>query len=128
FLDAFAHSRRSNGKGEWVSVDWDGWRVYETAEPKRGYGANLAELEILPREGAEAMQRILSQTRTAQVVVSTGDLSQRINRWIELGPLTQTDATEQADTNSLHQRPDLDSAYVAPRNEMEETIAEIWQT
>ena len=128
FLDAFAHSHRTNGKAQWLSVDWDGWRVYETAEPKRGYGSNLAELEILPAEGAEAMQRILSQTRTAQVVVSTGDLSQRINRWIDREPLAEVDATEQSGSSTLHQRPDLESAYVAPRNEMEETIAEIWQT
>lgn len=129
FLDAFAHSHRTNGNAEWVSVNWDGWRVYETTEPKKnGYGANLAELEILPGEGAEAMQHILSQTRTAQVVVSTGDLTHRLNRWIELEPLAQTDATEQAGTTTLHQRPDLESAYVAPRNAMEETIAEIWQT
>lgn len=128
FLDAFAHSRRTNGKVEWVSVDWDGWRVYETAKPKRGYGANLAELEILPGEGVEAMQRILSQTRTAQVVVSTGDLSQRINRWIDLDPVARADAATQGGATALHHRPDLQSTYVAPRNEMEETIAEIWQT
>jgi len=128
FLDAFAHSRRTNGKVEWVSVNWDGWRVYETSEPKNEHRTSIADLEILPAEGADAMQRILSQTRTAQVVVSTGDLSQRINRWIELEPLAQADETEQAGTTTLHQRPDLDSTYVAPRNEMEETIAEIWQT
>jgi acyl transferase domain-containing protein/thioesterase domain-containing protein len=128
FMDAFARSRRKGKFTEWVSVNWDGWRTREeTTEHKDVLGSGLAELEIRPQEGGEAFQRILSQTRTAQVVVSTADLPTRMRRWIALESFRDADSAQNSSA-TLHRRPELQSAYVAPRNEVEETIVGLWQS
>jgi acyl transferase domain-containing protein/thioesterase domain-containing protein len=74
---------------------------------------------IGPEEGAEAFRRALTQSR-AQIVVSSLD--------IEALKL-QVEALAQADRPSgeSFERPDIESDYVAPRNDIERTLAGFWQ-
>ena len=75
------------------------------------------------------MERILSLTSLDQVVVSTADLRSRINQWIKLKSLSEaTKSPMEGESFSRHARPNLPNQYVAPRNQLEQTIAEIWQT
>jgi acyl carrier protein len=65
--------------------------------------------------------------RLPQIIVSTQDLRRRIDesRAFNLDKLQQT--LEAIRPGKTHARPDLRSAYVAPRNETERKLAEIWQ-
>lgn len=73
---------------------------------------------IRPEEGAEAFARAMA-AGLPQVVVSSLDLG-RLEA--ETGAMTGEAAAGQA-----FQRPDLDSAYVEPRNDVERMLAGFWQ-
>ncbi len=126
FMDAFAQQHNQRGPAPWISVDWDAWEL--TEEQRHGLASQeqSAEFAITPEEGAEAFERILTAGQ-AQVVVSTGDLHARINRWIELAQLRDAGPIEAAEPATYHPRPSLPNPYIAPRNETERAIAELWQ-
>ena len=66
----------TRGAFPWISVAWDGWQP----EGEPGEGSY-----ILPDEGLEVLQRILSLRRvTRRVLVSTRDLEARLDRWLRL--------------------------------------------
>lgn len=123
FMDRFVYDRNQNSLLRWLSVNWDSWRVDQGKKDK--YFGSIAEFLIEPDEGVKAFQRILACRNFNQVVVSTGDLHTRIKQWIQ--PEDLDDGTT-AKKSSLHPRPDLQSAYGAPRNGTERKLADIWQT
>ena len=125
FMDAFAHKHNQTNPVPWSSVNWDGWKLNSEKEQKT-VGASLAELAITPKEGVEVFQRILSMNTATQVVVSTGDLQARIDQWIRRESLQDTQP-KKVGSSSLHARPNLPNSYFAPRNNVEQTIANIWQ-
>ena len=122
YLDAFAEcSRRADGNG-WTSIDWDGWDFRPQSELD-GSTADLQELVLLPHEGLEALLRILARDPLPRVVVSTGDLYVRQSQW------TSGAAVENVPPDhGLFDRPNLETPYVAPADEVEARIAEVWQT
>ncbi|MCY2927296.1 MAG: phosphopantetheine-binding protein, partial [Planctomycetota bacterium] len=64
---------------------------------------------------------------TGQIVVSTGDLKARIDRW--LAPAADGDAPVASEpAGSVHPRPDLMTAYAAPEGDVQCAIAAVWQT
>jgi acyl transferase domain-containing protein/NADPH:quinone reductase-like Zn-dependent oxidoreductase/acyl carrier protein len=81
---------------------------------------------ISSSEGTMAFNGVLG-IRLPQIIVSTQDLRRRIDesRAFNLDKLQQT--LEAIRPGKTHARPDLRSAYVAPRNETERKLAEIWQ-
>ncbi len=83
---------------------------------------------ISPDEGVEAFRRILSRSKLPQVIVSTKDLRASIE---QVNSFTETSLTEVSAsggvTRPAHPRPDLQTPYVAPRNEVEQRLATIWQ-
>ncbi|HUQ34164.1 MAG TPA: SDR family oxidoreductase [Pyrinomonadaceae bacterium] len=127
FMDAYAESHSRGARPAWTSVNWDGWQLWEDDEE----GADPAELIILPEEGAEAFERILSRGPVSRIVVSTGDLEAGINRWVRLESLRGGEdalSTDASDTTApTHARPSLSNTYLAPRNEVERVVAETWQ-
>ncbi|NUB44946.1 SDR family NAD(P)-dependent oxidoreductase [Fertoebacter nigrum] len=73
---------------------------------------------IRPEEGAEAFRRAVA-SGLPQVIVSSLDLPHLIR---------QADAVEAARTEGQSfARPDLDTAYVEPRNDVERTLVGFWQ-
>src|SRR5262249_5985652 len=90
-------------------------------------GSDAALLSMTPSQGVEAFHRILWLDPVAQIVVSTGDLNARFrqlahNQELERPELKQNNASE-----SLHSRPALGTAYVAPASETEIRISKVWQ-
>jgi thioesterase domain-containing protein/NAD(P)-dependent dehydrogenase (short-subunit alcohol dehydrogenase family) len=78
------------------------------------------ERGIRPEEGAEALARVVAGPPRAQVVVSSLDLD-ALQRQLDLsteGP---------GDSGTRFERPDLDSEYVAPRDEIERTLVGYWE-
>ncbi|HWE31640.1 MAG TPA: KR domain-containing protein, partial [Polyangia bacterium] len=90
--------------------------------------------EIRPREGVDAFARILAASPASigtQVVVSVRDLAASIaqsDQVVRERILQAAAAAEpHAGGRTLHPRPNLSTPYVAPRNEVEQSIADTWQ-
>lgn len=126
FMDTFAQKHNRAAATPWISVNWDGWQLGEEKERTTAWGATLREFAITPAEGVEAFQRVLSMGSVSQVIISTGDLSARIDQWMQLPSLQETSHLRASEAAS-HARPALLAPYVAPRNEVERAVARIWQ-
>jgi acyl transferase domain-containing protein len=129
FMDAFVCGRNRTSSAPWISVNWDGWQLNEKDHhpPNAGPGAESAELVIKPEEGVEAFQRIISMKMAGQVIVSTGELQSRIRKWIDLESLDGEQQQRQPGLTSRYSRPELKTDYLAPRNDLEQAVAAIWQ-
>ncbi|MEN8215019.1 MAG: SDR family NAD(P)-dependent oxidoreductase [Pseudomonadota bacterium] len=123
FMDAFVNKYNKTHSIPWLSVNWEGWQFEETVDESSKIGAELEALAMTPLEGVKAWQQILSVgNQFNQVVVSSATLQARIKQWVEL------DATPSSEDSKVqHERPSLLNPYVAPRNELETTLVDIWQ-
>jgi NAD(P)-dependent dehydrogenase (short-subunit alcohol dehydrogenase family)/acyl carrier protein len=119
FLDAFAAERSAATGVPWISVDWDTWDFTEGAE------FDPANPVILADEGAECFRRLAVWTTPPRVVVSVSDLYTRIDQWVNLS--SPAEGSRPAASSPLHERPSTDTNYVAPRNEIEQRVAEVWK-
>jgi acyl transferase domain-containing protein/acyl carrier protein len=123
--DAFARDYGERSAAACVCVNLDSWRGEDEREHDHpaGVGASLSELSISPREGLEVFSRILAGAGPSQLIISTGDLQTRLDRWV--GRTLSQEATPPRRAAGLT-RASADS-YVAPRNEVEQKIADIWR-
>jgi len=82
---------------------------------------------IRPEEGVEAFTRLLN-VQLPQVVVSTTPLPLRlqVHQMLALGKLKEGE-TAPAPSGPRHTRPEISSTYAEPRNDLEKSIAEIFQ-
>ena len=91
------------------------------------YQKSLSE-GISPEEGIEAFRRILAHGRLPQVIVSTKDLRasiEQVNNFAQTNLAGVVDSAPAA--RASHPRPaDLQTPYVAPRNDVEQRLATIW--
>jgi acyl transferase domain-containing protein len=128
FMDTFVYERNRISPIPWISVNWDGWQLKQKDyQQSSGLGAAREELVIRPQEGVEAFQRIISMKMAGQIIVSTGDLQSRIRKWIDLESLDGEQLQNWSGPASRYSRPELETTYVAPRNDLERSIATIWQ-
>ncbi len=84
--------------------------------------------DILPDEGASALDRILSAPFLPQVIVSTSDFYKLIEE--EKPAAKAVESTEEAGAAKPaagYSRPSLSTPYEEPANEVEKAIAAIWQ-
>jgi acyl transferase domain-containing protein len=81
---------------------------------------------ILPAQGIEAIRRILAGPLVPQVIVSTTDFGYRHERSLATAAGTSEETVSTAASRPSHPRPKLKTEFVAPSNEVEETIAQIW--
>jgi acyl carrier protein len=79
------------------------------------------------REGIEVLERVLASSTVAQIIVSTRDFPALYRHSQAVKATSAVKAIDVSAVTSTHARPALANAYEAPRNEMEETIADIWQ-
>lgn len=103
FLDAFTHQKNQVNHQNWCSTNW---------------------LWIdVPEETTQAFQRILSQSTVSQVAISQIDLKSQINKWIK----RQKPQVNEQTNSALYPRSNLRNSYVAPSNEIEMRIANLYQ-
>ena len=96
---------------------------YKTFEMEKGTGHGMRS-----REGIEALERILASSTLPQIIVSTRDFSALHRHYQEAKVSKSVEAIKEAGAiTSTHARPSLVNSYVAPRNQTEETVADIWQ-
>jgi acyl transferase domain-containing protein len=94
-----------------------------SAPPKRL--ATGDSKDVLPEEGLDALQRILSAPFAPQVLVSTSSLYALID---DEGPDTGDGDDDSEDAAlPVYERPTLSIPYEEPANEVERAIADIWQ-
>jgi amino acid adenylation domain-containing protein len=152
FLDAFAHYNLQLNGVPTVTINWDRWHdvgmALKAANPfhlnagatgaSESDKASAEDLEqeqaylsvaILSGEGIDAFRRILAHDVMPRVLVSTRDMDILIR---QAGALTRSSIFEEMTKfqgeRSAHPRPPGLTDYVAPRNELEEHIAAMWQS
>lgn len=81
----------------------------------------LVEQGIRPQEGAEAFERVLASGRTGPITVSSIDPGALV------AALDAHSARESEGPGARFARPELATGYVAPRDELEAKLAELWQ-
>jgi acyl carrier protein len=115
WLDAFAASRIR--RLPWIAVNLDAWR-FDAGGPASGLGRDVLSFAMTPDEGVRVLEAAarLAGARP-RVVVSTGDLGRRLDRWVALRGLRA------AGEAGAHPRPAIGTAYRAPADQTEEIIA-----
>ncbi len=99
-------------------VDQRGGRQLSPAEEQL---LRNMEQGILPAEGIEALERVLSPPLRPETVVSSMPLDQLVRQQEQLSArVTESGSTK-------FDRPDLDSEYVEPRDDVERTIVGFWE-
>ncbi len=136
FLDAFAHAQTVQRGIPTVSINWDTWNeigmatTTEVPPELMAMHEQMLQSAILPGEGVDAFERILTRGTVPQVLVSTRDLPARITALHAMTRSMVLEAQEQARAmanRTGHARPSLATAFVAPRNQFEQNVAAVWQ-
>jgi len=100
---------------------------------------------ILPQEGVEVFRRVIAHETPSQLIVSASDIQARLWRAesflrseyvvaLRSGGQEQgkavlgTETVQESPPTVLYPRPNLQTAYVAPQNETQQQIADLWQT
>lgn len=104
---------------ELVFASTGGAGAHAKLSPAEEQLQQVMSLGILPHEGADAFGRALS-TGLPQVVISSLPLETLIRRAADT-------TVADAGSGQKFQRPDLDSDYVAPGNDVERTLVGFWE-
>ncbi|MCU0490006.1 MAG: SDR family oxidoreductase [Chloroflexaceae bacterium] len=126
-MDAIAQQHNRHSPVPWLSVNWDAWEVTDEQRQQLTSQEQSSAFAMTAAEGSDAFERMLAAGPLPQVVVSTGDLHGRMQRWVQLAGLHEGAAATPTEATTLHPRPNLPNPYIAPRNETERSIAELWQ-
>lgn len=132
FIDSFAHYSTSK-YGTWKfvkSINWDRWNSVGMAIAIETRHQEITGEKLTARmvsfEGIEAFRRILCSSTVPQVIVSTQDFSSRIKAK-ESPKSFEEKLAQLSQSKPTHPRPNLTNVYVAPSNEIERTLADVWQ-
>ena len=123
-LDAYSQVARAVDAGQWITVNWDTWNI--DPERLKGHGPGVTDYAMLPAEAVDMFERTLSAgSHVAQLVISTGALGTRLEKWVT-GDIHEVEDDQAADDRERHPRPELNTPFVAPRAGTETVLAEIW--
>ncbi|MCY1033067.1 beta-ketoacyl synthase N-terminal-like domain-containing protein [Corallococcus sp. BB11-1] len=125
FMDAFAEGHSETSAYPWLSVDMDAWQLADAPTVSESSPV-LSRFAMQPAEGLEALRRALSQGEGGQLVVSTGDLAERLRQGLST-PSVSASPSNKEPAHGKHARPPLLTPYVAPDTELEKTVAGIWE-
>ncbi len=85
---------------------------------------------IAPKEGREVLDRILSRPGLAQVIVSPQDLlawMEGLDNSSEPSEMDEKEATNRSLAAARLSRSNLTAPYVAPRDELENSLTKVWE-
>jgi acyl transferase domain-containing protein/thioesterase domain-containing protein/acyl carrier protein len=136
FLDAFAHYKTLKDGTFTACINWDSWQEVGMAAVAVRQGNGNANIPaphqkqlnsgLLPTEGVDVFRRILCN-KQPQVIVSTRDLQSQIEQNNASAILDLLKESQNQRPKTKYPRPVITHAYVAPTNEIESTIANIWE-
>jgi myxalamid-type polyketide synthase MxaE and MxaD len=133
YLDAMSYHRKSLGLNS-ISINWGPWaEVGLAAEVKEKLEKNKASSQHLVKmigvdQGLDIMELLLAESY-AQIVVLPFDLKDLIELYpLAAGmPFFSEVGGSSTHVARLYARPKLHQQYVAPRNQIELKLAELWQ-
>lgn len=123
FVDAFVQQANQTSVTPWIVVNWDSWQFAEADVQSLLQHERTPALAISPTEGQLALGHLFAVYDAPQIIVSIADLQARLRQWAS--NLQHDEGKKQVIT--FHDRPHLASPYVAPHDEIEQTLVEIWQ-
>ena len=135
FLDAFAHYARAQRGAHAVTINWGPWQwdawqgTLFASQPE--IAAKIRQIRerygVTFQEGEEVFQRVIANPLT-QVLVLPQGLQATFEQSAALSSLSFLEDIDEAHpAKPFYPRPNLRNMYVAPGNEDEQKIAEIWQ-
>ena len=129
FLDAFVYYHNSTSLQPWICVNWETWMSEDDTSGSlpSSIGNDNAQLSMTRNEGIETFERIVQWMDYNQIVVSSGSLEERIQKWVHLEN-TKLSVNESRNEDLLaHSRPQLLNPYIEPRNDLERRVCRLWQ-
>ncbi len=127
FVDTFINRHNQNNTLPWYIINWDKVQLDANQQGIPLEQISGSELAITPIEAVEVFKRVFSLKEGTQIIISTIDINARKNHTFSLDSLVKSKSTNQLDLSSRYSRPNLSNSYVAPTNELEKQITEIWQ-
>jgi phthiocerol/phenolphthiocerol synthesis type-I polyketide synthase E len=125
FMDAFAANGCKRDGNDWISANWDGWLVGDEAGLSGAFKTSLDQFAMTPAESLEAFKRVVTQAKGGQVIVSTGNLFDRLDLWVKQKDSRQAQDSAPDAARAVHPRPALKIDYVPPVDEVQQAIAKI---
>jgi len=134
FLNSFAVQQSQSGRFPWISVIWEAWRFGDWVESGQSFGSSVIQLALNPAEGAEVFAYLMAALEGGslpgeRLAISTSNLQARVDRWTHIDRETDDpdNPLEDGEEQGAYARPELENPYVAPENELERQLANIWQ-
>ena len=124
FLDAYAHFNNRSTNYYTVAINWDEWAEVGMAADSKARDRVKNKLSL--KQGLAWLDKIITLKPAAQVVVSPGDflsMLENIREYLLVSWAGEPRLEAVAESN----RPELPTPYVGPNNEIEATVAEIYQ-
>lgn len=127
FMDAFVLRLRQQRRAPWRIINWEGWPPLGSGDadmsqkPARSRGG-ISDYFMSDEEVIACFQRALTGPRAAQLVIATADLNRRIDQWVKLERVAAVDTQPPAQGRGSRK---LKGEFVAPRDEVERTIADV---
>ncbi|WP_245678572.1 type I polyketide synthase [Chondromyces crocatus] len=134
FLGAFAQRQAAVGGPLTIAVEWDPWQRSESSDDRTpgdgvesGHGVSSSAGHVLSREEVlDAWMRILTNPTPQVVVAKREEVARQRQSASSIAPPSK-EVDSESIPRSVHPRPDLGTAYVAPRDPLERAIAETWE-
>ncbi len=122
FMDSSAASFNRTHATTWITANFDGWTKARSTQGSIFRAASVTDaLTISPDEGQRAFAVIVSLPQGNQIAISTQDLEKR-----RRVPKLQWEG--KSVSPSLYPRPQISTLYNAPSDDIERSIADIWQS
>lgn len=129
FMDRFAQQHNQHSEIPWLSLNMDGWN---------SPGVTINPALIDERDTVALFETVFgylekSDQQPQQLLISATPLFPRIERAIGSGLHKTPGVDSRVQTNSsgsstAHKRPVTDTPYLAPRNEVEAQLVQLWES
>lgn len=130
-LDAYIQEHNRTSEQPWQGLNWNIWQLEDAQALSTSLNPRLIRQVITPAQGSQILSRLLFQPVAAETIVSAEPLDVLLTEAFDKKAPAHPDSLvgEDSLTGSVgwQTRPELATPYLAPRNNYEARVAEIWQ-